>query len=176
MKDILAMLDDLSEYEDIDQQLALSGTGQQFITFTIKDEAYALDIKSVREFITYSQMTHIPNLPVYIRGVINLRGNIIPVMDLRIRFNLKEKPYDKYTVIIIVQVGSKLVGMVVDAVSDVIFLSEENIQPPPDFATNINMEFITGMGRHNDELVILVDSQKLLSPEELLKLSSETNI
>jgi purine-binding chemotaxis protein CheW len=175
VKDFMTQLDDLSGYEDIDQQLSLSGTGQQFVTFYIKDEKYALDIKSIREFITFSQITQMPNLPAYVKGIINLRGNIIPVVDLRARFNLEELVYNKYTVIIIVQVESKHVGMVVDAVSDVIFLSEDHIQPPPDFATNIDMDFITGMGQHNDELVILVDGEKLLSPKELLMLSSEND-
>ena len=171
--DFLDYLDSLDDFEDIEQELSQVGNGIQFITFLIQDEKYALDIKIVREFITYTQITGMPNLPYYVKGVINLRGNIIPVVDLRIRFSLDELAYDKYTVIIIVQVKEKRVGMVVDSVSDVVFIPEDRIQPPPDYSTTIDMEYISGLGQHKDELVILLDGEKLLSPEDLLELPGE---
>ncbi|MCP4754571.1 MAG: purine-binding chemotaxis protein CheW [Proteobacteria bacterium] len=164
-------LDDLTDYEDIEEQLIYSGSGLQFVTFLIKGEKYALDITRVREFIAFSQITSMPNLPNYIKGVINLRGSIIPVVDLRAKFNLEELEYDKYTVIVIAEMASKKVGMVVDSVSDVVFLPEDQIQPPPDFATHIGMEYITGMCQHKDDLVILLDSEKLLSMDELMELT-----
>ncbi len=169
--DILDYLSNLDDYEDIEQELSYSGNGLQYVTFFIKDEKYALDITKVREFITYTHITKMPNLPFYVKGIINLRGNIIPVVDLRLRFNLEELNYDKYTVIVVVQVATKLIGMVVDSVSDVIFIPEDLIQPPPEYATNIDMEYVSGLGQHKDELVILLDGEKLLSPEELIEIS-----
>jgi purine-binding chemotaxis protein CheW len=174
--DIFESLDNLDNYEDIEQELTHSGNGLQYVTFYIRDEKYALDITKVREFITYTQITKMPNLPYYVKGVINLRGSIIPVVDLRIRFNLEELVYNKYTVIIIVQVETKLVGMVVDSVSDVIYIPEDQIQPPPEFATSIDMEYITGLGQHQGELIILLEGEKMLSPEELRVISTDVQI
>jgi purine-binding chemotaxis protein CheW len=174
--DIFAYLDNLDDYEDIEQELTHSGNGIQYVTFLIRDEKYALDITKVREFITYTQITKMPSLPYYVKGIINLRGSIIPVVDLRTRFNLEELEYNKYTVIIIVQVETKLIGMVVDSVSDVIFIPEEQIQPPPEFSTSIDMEYITGLGQYKDELVLLLEGEKLLSPAELLEISNSPQI
>ena len=174
--DITDFLDSLDDFEEIEQELNQVGNGIQYITFLIKDEKYALDITKVREFITYTQITRMPNLPFYVKGVINLRGSIIPVVDLRVRFGLEELAYDKYTVIIIVQVMDKQVGMVVDGVSDVVFIPEDQIQPPPDFATTIDMEYISGLGQYKSELVILLDSEKVLSPEDLLEVMKSPEI
>ena len=174
--ELFEYLDALEDYEDIEQELFHSGNGLQYVTFLIRDEKYALEITKVREFITYTQITKMPNLPFYVKGVINLRGKIVPVVDLRKRFNLDELDYNKYTVIIIVQVETKLVGMVVDSVSDVIFIPKEQIQPPPEFATSIDMEYITGLGQYKNELVILLDGEKLLSPEELMAISNSSQI
>lgn len=173
---IFEYLDNLDDYEDIEQELSYSGNGTQYVTFLIRGEKYALDITTVREFITYTQITRMPSLPFYVKGIINLRGNIIPVVDLRLRFNLEELEYSKYTVIIIVQVETKLIGMVVDSVSDVIYIPEDQIQPPPEFSTSIDMEYITGLGQYKDELVILLEGQKLLSPTELLEISTHSQM
>ncbi len=155
------------EYEDLDLQMDYLGSGVQFITFTLENESYAIDILKVRELVSYTPPTVIPNLPTCIGGVINLRGVIVPVVDLRAKFGMPDGEYDKYTVTIVVQVGEKLMGIIVDGVSDVIFLAEDQIQPTPEFSTNVNTKFIEGMGQVKDDLVILLDIDCVLSKEEL---------
>lgn len=143
----------------------------QLVTFWLGDEKYGLDILKVRELIRYTESTPVPNMPDFIKGVTNLRGTILPVLDLRIRFGMPSIQYDttEYAVIIIVFVGEKLVGIIADAISDVIFLSKESINPPPEFSSVVDTAFIQGMAQSRDEMVVLLNIDRILSEEEMKK-------
>ena len=164
----------LEEYEDIDIQANYSGDGTQLVTFTLGDEYYGVDILKVRELISYSAPSVLPNVPRCIKGVINLRGLIVPIVDLRAKFGMPDVQYDQYTVVIIVQVGEKLIGIIVDSVSDVIFLRDDQKQETPEFSRNIDTAFIEGMGQIKEEMVILLSVERMLSEEELGLLPVQT--
>ncbi|WP_296314511.1 chemotaxis protein CheW [Pseudomonas sp.] len=139
---------------------AVSQTGM--LTFKLGAEHYAIDILKVQEIRGYETVTRIANAPAAVKGVINLRGNIVPIIDMRIRFNLPQSTYDDFTVVIIVNVGARVVGMVVDGVSDVVSLSPDQIQPGPTMAA-INQSCITGLGTLDDRMLILLDVHALLA-------------
>ena len=162
-------LDDHDEYEVITQILDPLENGMQLVTFTLEDEKYGLDILKVKELIRYSETTPIPNMPAFVTGVLNLRGLIIPVIDLRARFGMAPKVYGAYSVIIIVRVEEKKIGIIVDAVSDVVFLHENDLRPPPDFPALIDTDYIQGMGELRNELVIVLNIDQMLSVEEMQK-------
>ena len=131
------------------------------LTFKLGAEHYAIDILKVQEIRGYEAVTRIANAPASIKGVINLRGNIVPIVDMRIRFNLPLAEYDQFTVVIIVNVGPRVVGMVVDGVSDVVSLTPEQIQPGPSMAA-IDTSCIIGLGTLEDRMLILLDIDALL--------------
>jgi purine-binding chemotaxis protein CheW len=139
----------------------------QYVTFLLADEEYGVDIMKVREIIGYKGFTKIPNVTEFIKGVLNLRGAVVPVIDLRLKFGMEEKEYDKFTVIMIAEVAGKTMGIIVDAVSDVVSLNEEDIQPKPDFSADIDTDFINGMGKKEDKFIILLDIDKVLSESEI---------
>ncbi|MGC9323702.1 MAG: chemotaxis protein CheW [Desulfomonilia bacterium] len=139
----------------------------QYVTFQLGDETYGISILKLNEIIAYQKCTAIPNVPGFIKGVLNLRGIVVPVIDLRERFGMVEKAYDQFTVIIILDVAGRMMGLTVDAVSDVVTLNKENIKPRPTFSTKITTEFIYGMGIKDSKFIILLDVDRLLSHEEL---------
>jgi purine-binding chemotaxis protein CheW len=139
-----------------------AGSQTGMLTFKLGAEHYAIDILKVQEIRGYEAVTRIANAPESVKGVINLRGNIVPIIDMRIRFNLPLANYDSFTVVIIVNVGTRVVGMVVDGVSDVVSLSSDQIQPGPTMAA-IDQSCITGLGTLQDRMLILLDVQALLS-------------
>jgi purine-binding chemotaxis protein CheW len=139
----------------------------QFVTFQLGNETYGVSILKLNEIIAYQSCTTIPYVPSFIKGVLNLRGIVVPVIDLRERFGMESKAYDTFTVIMILDVSGRTMGLVVDAVSDVITLNREDIRPRPHFSTGISTEFIHGMGIKGNKFIILLDVDKLLSDEEL---------
>lgn len=146
----------------------------EFLTFTLGDEEYGVDILKVQEIRGYDTVTRIPDTPAFIKGVINLRGTIVPVVDMRLKFNLGKAEYNEFTVMIILNVGKRVVGIVVDSVSDVLALTPEQIRPAPDFNRGLDPRFLTGIGAVDDRMLILVDIEKLvLSPELGLVASNE---
>lgn len=147
---------------------------QEFLTFTLGLEEYAIDILRVQEIRGYDQVTAIANSPAFIKGVINLRGAIVPIVDLRIKFNLTSVTYDQFTVVIILNVLNRIVGVVVDSVSDVIALSGQAIKPPPEFGGSFNTEYLMGLATVEERMLILVDIEKLMSSDEL-SLMDNTN-
>jgi len=153
----------------------LSLEGDQFVTFTLGDEEYGVDILKVQEIIGYKGFTKIPDVADYVKGVLNLRGTVVPVVDLRLKFKMPAKTYDKFTVIMIVVVDGRVMGIIVDAVSDVVNLGPNDIQPTPRIAAKIKTEFIKGMGRKDDNFIILLDIEKVLSLEELDELDTVVN-
>ncbi|WP_430459792.1 chemotaxis protein CheW [Thalassolituus sp. LLYu03] len=139
---------------------------QQYLTFMMADEEYGVDILAVQEIRGWEESTLIPNAPEYIRGVINLRGTIVPIMDLRIRFGLKRVEYSPVTVVVILKVehnnGERVMGIVVDAVSDVYTISEQATRKPPELTEDCNSRFIRGLVSVNEKMVILLDVNELL--------------
>lgn len=133
----------------------------KFLTFELGSETYGLDITYVREIVGMQTITHVPDVPHYVRGVINLRGKVIPIMDVRVRFNMPERAYDDRTCIIVINVNDWWVGLVVDTVSEVLDIPEANIEPPPRIGGSHN-NFIEGMGMVGDDVRLLLDAERLL--------------
>lgn len=139
----------------------------QFVTFQLGAETYGISILKLNEIIAYQSCTTIPNVPKFIKGVLNLRGIVVPVIDLRERFGMELKDYDQFTVIMILDVSGRIMGLVVDMVSDVLTLNSDDVKPRPHFSTGISTEFISGMGIKDKKFIILLDVDKLLSDDEL---------
>jgi purine-binding chemotaxis protein CheW len=141
--------------------------GQEYLAFTLGKEEYGIDILKVQEIRGYETVTRIANAPDFIKGVVNLRGIIVPIVDMRIKFHLGEPTYDQFTVVIILNIGGRVVGMVVDSVSDVITLSPEQIKPAPEMGTALNTDYLIGLGTIDQRMLILVDIDKLMSSAEM---------
>lgn len=143
----------------------------QYLTFNISGQEYGIDISHVTEIIGIQKITTLPDLPEFVKGVINLRGRVIPVVDIRLRFGMSERDHDERTCIIVVNIDETSVGLVVDTVSEVMNIPEENIEPPPKVNKKIDgNRFVYGLGKVGDEVKILLDTQKLLFEEELEKI------
>ncbi len=141
--------------------------GREFLTFRLGREEYGIDILKVQEIRGYDAVTRIANAPAFIKGVINLRGIIVPLVDMRIRFSLSEPTYDQFTVVIILHIGQRVMGMVVDSVSDVITLSADQIKPAPDMGSTLNAGYLIGLGTLEERMLILVDIDQLMTSEEM---------
>ncbi len=141
--------------------------GREFLAFTLGKEEYGIDILKVQEIRGYETVTRIANSPDFIKGVVNLRGIIVPIVDMRIKFHLGEPTYDQFTVVIILNVAGRVVGMVVDSVSDVTTLSPEQIKPAPEMGTALNTDYLIGLGTIDQRMLILVDIDKLMSSAEM---------
>ncbi|MBS0054537.1 chemotaxis protein CheW [Yersinia sp. Marseille-Q3913] len=148
-------------------KLAGETVGQEFLIFTLGDEEYGIDILKVQEIRGYDQVTRIANTPAFIKGVTNLRGVIVPIIDLRVKFAQKGVSYNENTVVIVLNLDQRVVGIVVDGVSDVLSLTNEQIRPAPEFAVTLATEYLTGLGSLGERMLILVDIEKLLSSEEM---------
>jgi purine-binding chemotaxis protein CheW len=147
---------------------AMTGSaGAEFLTFTLGAEEYGIDILKVQEIRGYDAVTTIANTPPFIKGVINLRGIIVPIVDLRIKFNLGVVEYNQLTVVIILNLGHRVVGVVVDGVSDVLSLAPEQISPAPELSSQLDTRYITGLGTMDDRMLILVDIEKLMTSSEM---------
>jgi purine-binding chemotaxis protein CheW len=149
------------------QGIGFAADSNQFLTFTLGNEEYGVDILKVQEIKGYSVITRVPRSPEFVKGVLNLRGTIVPVIDLRSRFGLERREYDQFTVIIVVVVLGRAMGLIVDAVSDVLNLPQSEIAETPEFSNRVDTKFIAGMGRAGEKLIILLDVEKLLSTDEL---------
>ncbi|MDT8316489.1 MAG: chemotaxis protein CheW [bacterium] len=148
---------------------AASGVdGGKFLTFLLQEEEYGLEILKVREIMGLMDITTVPQTPNYVRGVINLRGQVIPVVDLRLKFGMKEGGDDKRTCIIVVAVGGTMMGIVVDTVSEVMDINGASIEQTPSFGTKLNTDYILGMGKVNNGVKILLDIDKVLTSDDLV--------
>lgn len=146
---------------------AHSAIGSELLTFTLGAEYYGVDILKVQEIRGYDTVTRIPGSPDFIKGVINLRGAIVPVIDLRIKFNLTKVDYNEFTVMIILNIARRIVGIVVDSVSDVTQLTPEQIKPTPEFGSALDTSYITGLGALDERMLILIDIEKLMSSTDM---------
>ncbi|MES3020799.1 MAG: chemotaxis protein CheW [Pseudomonadota bacterium] len=143
------------------------GVGSEFLAFTLGSEEYGIDILKVQEIRGYEAVTRIANAPEFIKGVINLRGIIIPVVDMRIKFKLGTPVYDQFTVVIILNINGRVMGMVVDSVSDVTTLMPDQVKAPPEMGSTFNSDYLIGLGTIDERMLILVDIDKLMSSSEM---------
>lgn len=139
----------------------------EFLTFTLGHEEYGVEILKVQEIRSYEAPTTIANAPEFLKGVVNLRGVIVPIVDMRIKFGLEKANYDQFTVVIILNVAHRVVGMVVDSVSDVLQLSGEQIREAPQFGASLDTEYITGLGTVDKRMLILIDIEKLMTSQDM---------
>jgi purine-binding chemotaxis protein CheW len=153
---------------------------RQYLTFFLNEEEYAIDVNQIREIVEITDITKIPCTYDYMRGVINIRGNVVPVIDLHMKFELREieKTIDNCIIVIEVKKEDKIIilGILTDSVEEVINLEEEQIEPPPRIGTKINEEFIKGMGKNNDRFLILLDINKVFSENELFNMEGAAEI
>ena len=152
--------------ETVSEQ-ALDGASRELLTFTLGTEEYGIDILKVQEIRGYEAVTTIANAPDFIKGVINLRGIIVPIVDMRIKFKLPKVTYDETTVVIILNVANRVVGMVVDGVSDVTTLKADEIKPAPEFGSSLDTKYLQGLGTADERMIILVDIEKLMSSKDM---------
>ena len=149
---------------------------QQFLTFFLAEEEYAVNIQRVKEIIEYTTVTKVPKVPQWIRGVINLRGNVVPVVDLAVRFGLEERPVTKTTCIVIVEVEQDsertVMGVIADAVNQVIDLAPKDIEEPPAFGTRVRLEYLFGMGKLGKKFALILNIDSVLSNVELLTVAT----
>lgn len=159
---------------------AAADAGAQYLTFALGDEVFAMDIRTVREIIQYGPMTTVPLMPDFVRGVINLRGAVVPVIDLRARFGRSAATVGKKTCIVIfdsTRDGERVeLGLMVDAVSEVIEIAAEQIEPPPNFGTAVRRDFIRGMGKVADRFVILLDPDRAFDVDEMAELCAAGSV
>jgi len=152
----------MEQLDTLSSQISFATDGSQYLTFALGDEEYGVEILKVQEIRGYSAITPIPNTPPWIKGVMNLRGTIVPVVDLRAKLGMDAAEYNAFTVIIVVTVGRKVMGVVVDAVSDVLNIPRPDIQATPDFGGTVDARFIDGMAKAGDKLVVLLDIETVL--------------
>ena len=143
----------------------------QYLTFKLDDEVFAVDISKVREVLEYTTVTKVPQTPDFMQGVINLRGNVVPVIDMRLKFDMSETEKTVNTCVIIVEINldgeSTVLGAMADSVQEVFELESDQIEPAPKIGTRLNTEFITGMGKRDGEFIIILDINKVFSSDEL---------
>ena len=147
----------------------------EYLTFRLGEEEYAIDILKVQEIRGYESPTAIAYAPPFIKGVINLRGIIVPIVDLRLKFNVGDAHYDAFTVVIILNIARRVVGVVVDSVSDVLTLQAAQIKPAPEFATTLNTKFILGLGTVDERMLILVDIEHLMTGADMALMDETTH-
>jgi purine-binding chemotaxis protein CheW len=154
---------------------ALAGASRELLTFTLGREEYGIDILKVQEIRGYEAVTTITNAPEFIKGVINLRGIIVPIVDMRIKFKLGNVTYNETTVVIILNIAKRVVGMVVDGVSDVTTLKPDEVKPAPEFGSSLDTQYLLGLGTVDERMIILVDIEKLMrsGDMELLETAGE---
>lgn len=143
-----------------------AGEDEQYVTFFIRNEIYGVPVMKVQEIIGMTKITAMPNSLPFMKGVIDLRGAVVPVIDLRLKFEMEQAEYNNFTVIIIVEVKDRLVGMIVDSVSDVLSIPVHSIQETPSFSAKINTEYMQGIGQKDDTLVIILDVDRILTTAE----------
>ncbi|MBP9148172.1 MAG: chemotaxis protein CheW [Rhodoferax sp.] len=146
---------------------AASATNREYLTFRLDREEYGIDILKVQEIRGYESPTRIANAPSFIKGVINLRGTIVPIVDMRLKFNCAKAEYDSFTVVIILNLRQRIVGIVVDSVSDVMGLMPENYQAAPEIESVIDSEAVLGLGSVGERMLILLDIEKLMSGDDM---------
>jgi purine-binding chemotaxis protein CheW len=163
-----------TNYTTAEQAAAAEAGGREFLTFRLGAEEYAIEILKVQEIRGWDTPTAIANTPEFIKGVINLRGTIVPIVDLRLKFRLGQAQYDEFTVVIILSVARRVMGIVVDAVSDVITLLPAQMRPAPEFGAALDTRFITGLGTVGERMLILTDIERLMTSRDMQLIENHT--
>lgn len=158
----------VEEYDELEEDTQKD----KYLTFTLSNDYFGIDILYVTEIIGIQQITPVPDLPNYVKGIINLRGKIIPVMDVRMRFKREFREYDERTCIIVVDIGDISIGLIVDRVSEVIDIPEENISMPPKVSKNSQNAYVKSIGKVGEDVKLILDCEKLLSEEEVKSLEN----
>lgn len=148
--------------------------GREYLAFSLGGEEYAVNILQVQEIRAYERVTRIANMPAFIKGVMNLRGAVVPVVDLRVRFNVGKADYDASTIVIVINIGPRTIGMVVDGVSDVVSLKSSELRAAPQIAGVLTAEFLEGVAILDKRMLIIVDINGLMSSKEMGLLESAT--
>ena len=161
------MMNDAAHVARHEAERAALAAGGEFLTFRLGAEEYGIDILKVQEIRSYEQPTRIANAPAFVKGVVNLRGVIVPIVDLRLKLGCETAEYNSFTVVIVLNVKGRVVGAVVDSVSDVLELGAGTIKPAPQMSTAVDTGFITGIGSVNDRMLILMDIEALMSSDEM---------
>ncbi len=165
LADMNSELGDLQDDEEDDT------IADMYLTFDLGNEDYGIGIMFVTEIVGMQNITEVPDMPDFVKGVVNLRGQVIPVVDVRLRFNMKPREYDERTCIIVLSIRDVQIGLVVDTVNEVLTIDDSQISPPPKVATANSARYIKGMGKVDEEVKILLDGEKLLFDEELASLA-----
>lgn len=152
------------EFEDIQEE---DTQKDKYLTFSLNKENYALEVRYVTEIIGIQQITEVPELPSYIKGIINLRGKIIPVMDVRLRFKKAPREYNDRTCIIVVDIRGVAIGLIVDSVVEVLSIPQSEVVPPPDPSTGFSNRYIKGVGKVGNDVKLILDCEKILNDDEL---------
>ncbi len=172
-------MSEVSETSDSLNDVGKVALGGKYLTFVLGDEIYGVEILKVQEIIGIMKVTHVPRMPDFVRGVINLRGKIIPVIELRSKFGLESKEDSEKTCIIVVQIVYKdqsiIMGVLVDEVSEVLEIEESQIEPPPSFGATINIDFIMGLGKVGEKVIMLLDVDSVLTTGELSSISQDVS-
>ena len=151
---------------------------QQYLTFNVGDELYAINVANIREVLEFQSVSRVPRMPEYMRGIINLRGKVVPVLDLKMRFSLGQTEKSVNTSVIVTEIydnGEELViGLLSDSVSEVVDIDTEKIEPPPNIGTNIDSSFIQGMGKLEDNFIIILNIDKVLTSDHILALTTDS--
>jgi len=166
----------VSASAQVSEQQTENENKREFLTFVLGDENYALDIMTVKEIRGYEQVTKIANAPDYIKGVINLRGDIVPIIDLRIKFNVGEVTYNEFTIVIMLVIEDRIVGIVVDEVSDVIKVGDSEIKSPPEFGVAFDSAYLHGLTSIKEQMIILINIQKLIKSNDLALYDAATEV
>ena len=161
------MITDAQHVAQHEAARAQTHAGGEFLTFRLGDEEYGIDILRVQEIRSYEQPTRIANAPAFIKGVVNLRGTIVPIVDMRLKFNCSKAQYDSFTVVIILNLRQRVVGIVVDSVSDVMQIAADSIRSAPDIESIIDSSCILGLGSVGERMLILLDIEKLMSSVDM---------
>lgn len=161
---------------EVDLGIDIDGDADQYLTFIMADEEYGVDILRVQEIRGWEHVTPVPNTPKYIKGVINLRGTIVPLVDLRERFGVEQIPYGPTTVVIVLKIlgeeSERIMGIVVDAVADVYNIEDGKIKPAPDFGSVVSIEYVRGLASIDEKMLIVLEIDRLLSSADLQAMSN----
>ena len=164
-----------STLDILNMQLAGGENDSQLLIFNVDRESFGVNVLLVQEIIRYIQPTQIPNAPRAVRGVINFRGEVIPVLDLRERFGLLPRDYDEFTVIVIVEFNRKTIGLIVEQVSDIVSLSHQNVQLTPEFNEDEKTAYLRGLGKLGERLILLIDIEKIMDLQDKARLETAMN-
>ena len=168
------MMTDARQIAQHEAARAAAAVGGEFLTFRLGAEEYGIDILKVQEIRSYEPPTRIANAPPFIKGVVNLRGVIVPIVDLRLKLGCETAEYNSFTVAIVLNVKGRVVGAVVDSVSDVLALDAETIKPAPEMSSAVDTSFITGIGSVNDRMLILMDIEGLMTSADMGLVNAST--